>query len=52
MVEHDLIALATPGGVGTIVDILYLTAPEADVSYDDVVALAEVDGIITEGDAR
>ena len=52
VVEHDLVALTTPGGIGSVVDILHLTTAEADVAHDDIVALAEVNRVVTEGDTR
>ena len=51
MVDDDVLPLASPGSVGTIVHILYLRATATYESHYHIVALTEVEGVVAQGDA-
>ena len=51
MVDDDVLAFTPPSSIGTITHILELRATAAYVTNYDIVAIAEIESIITKGDA-
>ena len=51
MVDDDVVFASSPCGVGAVVYVLHLRPAAADEAHDYVVAVAEIEGIIAEGDA-
>ena len=50
VVENDVLAIASPCGISAVVHILHLRASAADEAHDNIVTLAEIQGIVAQCD--